>query len=156
MKADGVDQKTWSDHTDIRPTLLLLSGLIDDYSHDGRALIEHLTDNVLPQNLRQERADFDLLANAYKQINAPVAQFGLDSLKVSTKALESNDASDNTYTTLENDISQLTDARNTLAGTIAQILENSEFHNGQIDHNQAQQLNNQAQTLLQQMHQLTR
>lgn len=39
------------------------------------------------------------LAQVYKQINAPVGQLGLDSLKVSTKAIESNDANDATYTT---------------------------------------------------------
>src|SRR3989475_930054 len=38
----GVDNTTWSDHTDIRPTLMVLLGLNDDYSHDGRALTEDL------------------------------------------------------------------------------------------------------------------
>lgn len=36
----GVDSVTWSDHTDVRPTTLTLLGLKDDYSHEGRALVE--------------------------------------------------------------------------------------------------------------------
>jgi hypothetical protein len=155
VNPDGLDSKLWSDHTDIRPTILLLAGLQDDYSHQGRALVEHLSNNVLPPNLLQEKADFDLLAKAYKQINAPLGQFGVDSLKVSDKALRSNDPSDTTYNVLEDDISGLTDARNALAGTIEQILEGSEFQGQHIDHNEAQELNNEAQNLLQQMHILT-
>ena len=30
VKAQGVDDDTWSDHTDIRPTMLVLLGLRDD------------------------------------------------------------------------------------------------------------------------------
>src|SRR5215471_18271071 len=36
----GVDHATFSDHTDIRPTMLTLVGLRDDYAHEGRALVE--------------------------------------------------------------------------------------------------------------------
>ncbi len=34
---------TWADHTDIRPTLMALTGLRDDYIEDGRVLTEDLT-----------------------------------------------------------------------------------------------------------------
>ena len=33
-------RKVWSDHTDIRPTLLDLVGLQDDYVHDGLPLYQ--------------------------------------------------------------------------------------------------------------------
>ena len=36
----GIDGKTWSDHTDARPTILNLVGLKDDYVHDGRVISE--------------------------------------------------------------------------------------------------------------------
>ena len=42
----GVDSNVWSDHTDIRPTMMTLLGLKDDYSHDGRVLAE------VPRQLR--------------------------------------------------------------------------------------------------------
>ena len=34
---------TWVDETDIRPTLIYLTGLKDDYEHDGRVITEILT-----------------------------------------------------------------------------------------------------------------
>ena len=36
----GVDNSTWSDHTDSQPTMLALLGLRDDYTPDGRVLGE--------------------------------------------------------------------------------------------------------------------
>ena len=36
-RADG---SVWSDHTDIRPTMLSILGLQSDYVQDGRALTE--------------------------------------------------------------------------------------------------------------------
>jgi hypothetical protein len=152
VQTDGVDANNWSDHTDIRPTMLLLEGLKDDYSHDGRVLLEHLNPAVLPQGLRQGRADFNRLADLYEQINAPVGQFGMDSLKVSTKALQSNDPKDQTYTVLEDEISGLTKVRDALAGDIIRLFEKAEFRGGQIDHSEVQRLSQEAEKLLQQMH----
>src|SRR5215469_6806335 len=57
----------FSDHTDVRPTVLALLGLRDDYSHDGRVLIEALRPWALPDAMR---ADFDKLVRlgrVYKQ-----------------------------------------------------------------------------------------
>ena len=36
----GVDDSTWSDHTNIQPTMMELLGLHDDYTPDGRVLVE--------------------------------------------------------------------------------------------------------------------
>ncbi len=35
----GVDSTTWTDHSNLRPTILALAGLSDDYHHDGRVLL---------------------------------------------------------------------------------------------------------------------
>ena len=40
LKNNGQDDATWSDHTDVRPTMLSLIGLQDSYVHDGRVLTE--------------------------------------------------------------------------------------------------------------------
>jgi hypothetical protein len=88
----GDDGSVWSDHTDIRPTMLTLLGLQDDYASDGRALVEPLYDWAMPQSLRAHRETLLRLAATYKQLNACVGQFGLASLAVSTRALESNSA----------------------------------------------------------------
>jgi len=37
VKHLGVTGKAWSDHTDIRPTMMALLGLTDDYTYDGVA-----------------------------------------------------------------------------------------------------------------------
>jgi hypothetical protein len=155
VKTDGVDPQLWSDHTDIRPTMMLLLGLKDDYSHDGRALIEHFDPQVLPDELSEDAANFKTIADAYKQINAPVGAFGLSSLVVSTKALTSDDASDGTYTFLEGEIAALTKVRDSLSKEIIGLLEGAEFHGETISSSDAQRLKSEAHQLLHQMQALT-
>src|SRR5204863_5352860 len=41
----------WTDHTDVRPTLLTLLGLKDDYETDGGTVVEPLADGALPMSL---------------------------------------------------------------------------------------------------------
>jgi hypothetical protein len=126
VQSRGVDDETWSDHTDIRPTMLLLAGLKDDYSHDGRALIEDLSADALPSTIvgSGREVAFRLLAAAYKQINAPVGALGRATLAASTVALAGDDA---TYASIEGKISALTTRRDALASAIIQLIENAEF-----------------------------
>ena len=84
----GVDSSTWSDHTDIRPTLMLLLGLKDDYSHDGRALTEDLSGFARPAATTMS-GGFIKVARMYKQIEATVGDFGLTTLSASTRGIES-------------------------------------------------------------------
>ena len=147
VQSRGVDGETWSDHTDIRPTILLLGGFKDDYVHDGRALVEDLDSDVLPPSLSNDQS-FIALSQAYKQINAPVAQLGLDSLKISTKALESNDKRDQTYNLLEGQLARFTGRRNALASKIKHLLDNATFKNKPLDDAVVNDLINQANVLL--------
>jgi hypothetical protein len=127
----GIDDATWSDHTDIRPTMLVLAGLTDDYAHDGRVLLENLSDDALPRAIRGENAlAFERLAAAYKQINAPVGELAMDTLAASTAALAGDDA---TYAAVEGQISALTTKRDALAATIIQALEDAEFNGQPLD-----------------------
>jgi hypothetical protein len=130
VRHGGIDSAVWSDHTDIRPTMLVLAGLTDDYAHDGRALVEELESGALPAAVRSDDAAFRLLAATYKQITAPVGELGLKTLEVSTTALAGDDA---TYAKLEGQISALTTKRDALAGKMIQKLEDAEFHNQHID-----------------------
>lgn len=144
----GIDSQTWSDHTDIRPTIMLLLGLQDDYTHDGRVLAEELDGFALPKSVKQGGI-FIPLAQAYKQINAPVGPLGLSSLGVSTMALESGSPSDDsTYTNLENQLISITSQRNALAAQMIALLEGAEFDGQRIDKKLANQLIAQAQALL--------
>jgi arylsulfatase A-like enzyme len=146
----GIDNSTWTDHTDIRPTMMMLLGLKDDYSHDGRAIVENLTGYAVPKSVKQKGTFIDL-AQAYKKINAPVGQFALDTLKASTKALESGQpGNDTTYTDIENQLIALTDQRNAVASQISGLLNGAEFSGQTINQQQAHSLISQAQQLLDQ------
>ena len=48
VQRQGVNNWLWSDHTDIQPTMMELLGLRDDYTPDGRALIEVIDPGALP------------------------------------------------------------------------------------------------------------
>ncbi len=148
----GVNSTIWSDHTDIRPTIMMLLGLKDDYSHDGRALFEALSGYAVPAALKKSGSVALQLAQIYKQIDACVGQLGLKSLAVSTKALESGSSSDDsTYTQLENHLISINSQRDALAVQMIALLENAEFHGQVINQQQAQQLISQAQALLNQV-----
>src|SRR5712692_2330331 len=130
VSQQGVVNSVWSDHTDIRPTMMELLGLKGDYSHDGRVLFEVINDSALPQVIRDNRNFFTQLAQVYKQINAPLGALGLATLQVSTIALESNAPNDRTYTLLENQIQALNSARDAVASQIIATLEAAEFGGG--------------------------
>jgi hypothetical protein len=149
----GVDSTTWADHTDIRPTILALVGLKDDYAHDGRVLTEDLQGWAVPAAVHNGYGIVLQLAQTYKQLNATVGQLGLDSLAISTRAVDSgSSANDSTYTNLENQLSSITTQRNALAAQMIAMLENAEFNGQSIDKAQAQSLIAQGQTLLSQVH----
>lgn len=150
IKQQGVRSDVFSDHTDIRPTMLELLGLKDDYAHQGRALIEFFDPSIEPQTLHAHSATLINLDEALKQINAPVGQLGLASLKISTAAVESGSGSSDTlYQTLDGVIGCITTQRNTIAGQMLQSIEGAEFNGQALDEQQAKSLLDQAQNLLQ-------
>lgn len=151
VKDDGIDNQTWSDHTDIRPTILMLAGLTDDYGHDGRVLSEALSGAALPTPIRGSGNIFRQLAQSYKQINAPVGQFGLGTLRLSNSGLISNDANDSTYNQVESNLASLNAQRDSLASQMIHILEDAEFNGKAIDPAVASSLIQQANQLLQQL-----
>jgi hypothetical protein len=146
VQQHGIDDLTWADHTDIRPTMLVLTGLTDDYAHDGRALIETLSERALPPSLTGDRGfAFVALATAYKQINAPVGELGQATLEISTRALAGDDA---TYARLEGELTTLTTARDDLASVILDKLEAAEFRGEALDFGSTFALVGQAEELL--------
>jgi hypothetical protein len=144
---DGVDNTTWSDHTDTRPTMLTLLGLTDDYQHEGRALVEDFTGWARPHAVK-ESENFIRLARALKKIDAPVGPLGLASLHASTIALESNDPGDVTYTVIENQLASFAAQRDALAAQIISLLEGAQFDNQRIPEEKAERLIEQAHDLL--------
>ena len=128
----------FSDHTDTRPTILRLTGLKDDYAHDGRVLFEALDDAAVPDLLRDHRDTLSALAEAYKQINATRGDLGARTLTgISTTALKGDDAS---YAALEAQIYAITARRNQIAGRMIDILEDAAFNGRSIDEAEAGRL----------------
>jgi hypothetical protein len=145
----GVNSAVWSDHTDLRPTILTLVGLKDDYIQDGRVLSEALDGWAIPSAVKKG-GRYVPLAQVYKQINAPFGEFAMDTLKASTKALASNDAGDATYTSIEGQIQNLTAQRDTLATQIKSALAGAAFNGQVLNTQQADSFIAQAQSLLNQ------
>jgi hypothetical protein len=114
---------TWLDETDIRPTLLYLAGLKDDYVSDGRVVSE-----ILAHPTRALASPFvQQLGQCYKQINSSVGELGTDTLIASTRSLESTSPGDTTYTSTEQALSKLEQQRDAVAGSIKQSLNGAEF-----------------------------
>jgi hypothetical protein len=116
---------TWIDETDIRPTLLYLTGLRDDYQTDGRVITQILT--RAGGALRP--AAVTALGACYKQLNSSVGAFGTATLQVSTKAAESTSAGDTTYTRADRVLSALDQARDHLAEAVKGELSAAAFQN---------------------------
>ena len=110
----GVTADLWTDHSDIRPTLMALTGLQDDYAHQGRPIAEIMTETEQGSNQ---------LAAVYKQINAPVGQLSLDSIRFATRAMLSTSSGDQTYTNADATISGWNARRDALAAQMIALLD---------------------------------
>jgi len=130
VRTRGVDSSTWADQVDLRPTLMALTGLHDDYRVDGRVLTQELDSRALPWSLRVNQHTVTELGAVYKQIMAVDGQFAAATLAVSTRGIASgSNASDATYTVTEQVLSQLGQARDRIAAAIQNVLLGAEFGN---------------------------
>jgi hypothetical protein len=105
---------TWADETDIRPTLLYLAGLKDDYGPDGRVITEILTH----PNAALAVPGVTALGACYKQLNSSVGEFGTATLRAATAAIESSSSGDASYVRADKALSALERARDRVAGQI--------------------------------------
>jgi hypothetical protein len=140
----------WTDHTDVRPTMLSLLGLEDDYINDGRVISEVLSGFATPPQLRLHRGSFQRLAAAYKQLNATFGIFSMAALKISTEALASGTGpgDDDEYTDKEAAIANWTAQRDALATTMRNTLASVAFDGQELDLRAARALTNQANALI--------
>jgi hypothetical protein len=127
----GINFQTWTDHTNVRPTILALLGLRDDYVHDGRVLVEALDPAAVPKALRG--ATMRKLAAVYNQLNAPFGSFAASTLTASTTAL----ASTTKYDKIESRLAALITDRNKLAVKIRNALDAAAFYGKTVTAKQA-------------------
>ncbi len=108
---------TWVEETDIRPTMLYLAGLKDDYQSDGHVITQALAS--VPPAL----AATVPLAAAYDQIESSVGQFGTDTLIADTKALASGSSTDDkAYAKEQLALRILADSRDLLGPRMEKVL----------------------------------
>jgi hypothetical protein len=138
----------FTDHVDLRPTIMMLTGLKDDYQHDGRVITEILDESVLPISSKAHKSTLEALGQVYKQIDAPFGTLAEDTLQISTYAITSTSAGDVVYNNLEGKIAAWTSVRDGIAAQIQQMLEGAEFGGVPIDEKAAKQLIGQSQGLL--------
>ncbi len=108
---------TWVEETDLRPTMLRLAGLRDDYVGDGFALPE-----AMRRPSRAQRA-LRALEEVYQQVNSSVGAFATATLRADSAALASGSAGDDSAFTREQArLTRLADARDAWAGLAKQVL----------------------------------
>jgi hypothetical protein len=146
VAGNGIDSSTWTDHANVRPTMMTLLGLKDDYRHDGRVLTEGLDKHVIPQALFEHRSTTTPLGAVYEQLNAPFGKFGMDTLTASTRAVSSSN--DGVYNSIEGSIVTLTTQRDALALKIEAALDGAAFSHQAIKEKDAKSWIAQAQELL--------
>ena len=113
---------TWADETDIRPTMLSLVGLEDDYQTDGRVITQVLSS--VPRALRGT----ENLGACYKQLNGGVGEFATNTLLAESAALASGTSSDDSkYANTEKLLSTLSKLRDPLAQQIKTTLSKAAF-----------------------------
>jgi arylsulfatase A-like enzyme len=157
VRREGIVSDVWTDHTDVRPTMLTLLGLKDDYGHDGRVIVEPLDEWAVPHSLREHREKLSRLGAMYKQVNAAFGRFAMDTLAASTQALKSgSDSEDSEYAHTQARIQDLTSQRDALASQMKAVLEMAAFSNGAINEQQAEMLIDQGEELLERARYLAR
>src|SRR4051812_5040454 len=124
---------TWVEETDIRPTMLDLLGLQDDYESDGHVITQAV------QHVSRALAATAQLAAGYDQIESSVGQFGTDTLIADTKALASGTSSDDSaYQTEQQTLLKLANDRDRVVSKIKKVLNeathNQGLHRGQVRH----------------------
>src|SRR5215470_6194481 len=147
----GRDDSVFSDHTDVRPTMLALLGLKDDYVHDGRVLAEMISERALPDGISDRREDFIELARAYKQLNAPLGSVGRNSLVYANRSITSDDV---TYGKYLAKIGDITARRDALANEIKSALNAAAFGNKSVGERNGDELAEQARKIIDQVEDL--
>jgi arylsulfatase A-like enzyme len=144
----GRHDDQFTDHTDVRPTLMALLGLKDDYVHDGRVVAEWIREGALPDGISDARENFIELATAFKQLNAPKGELGRASLVWSNRSVTSDDK---TYARYLKRIADVTEDRDELAAKIKTVLDNAAFHNKPVDEGAEDGLGRRARQMIDQV-----
>jgi hypothetical protein len=108
---------TWIEEADLRPTLLHLVGLTDDYQTDGQVIGQALT---APGRSLHKVGELGAL---YRQINSSVGEFATNTLIADSRALASGSpAKDSAYRTEQHALRSMADHRDRVAALMKATL----------------------------------
>jgi hypothetical protein len=136
---------TFVDEVDGLPTIDALLGWPVPTGTDGRVLFEALSPSRLPPSALPNLTLIGQMADAYKQINAPVGAFSIDALDQSTQIALLGTTPE--AQTREDRLTQLVAERDDLAGRLQAVV-NGALQGQTIDRAQAIALVEQANTLM--------
>jgi hypothetical protein len=122
---------TWVEEADLRPTLLHLTGLRDDYPSDGRVISQVL---AAPNAQLTKTAE---VAAAYQQLNSSVGAFATDTLIADSAALASGSPTDDSaYACEQSALADVAGQRDRLVdrmkATLADAAANRSINRGEI------------------------
>jgi hypothetical protein len=136
----GQTGSIWTDHTDVRPTMLSVLGLSSDYVPDGRLVAQVVAPAALPAGVRANLALYVGLTGIYKQLNAPFGEFARASEKISTKAVQTTSPGDAVYNAWDGQLRGCGEARNAVADAIKVLLDRASFAGAALDAGRAMKL----------------
>ncbi len=151
----GETGSVWTDHTDIRPTMLAILGLQSDYQMDGGAISQVINLSALPSSVDSRLSDYQQVFDAYQQLNAPVGEFGHDSEVVSTTASESVSNGDSVYQGFNKQLQTCQTERDAVASSMDSMLNDAVFGGDKIAPGQAAKVVKDANELIGDMHSLS-
>jgi hypothetical protein len=153
VRVNGVDGATWTDHVDVRPTLLSALGLRDHYQDDGRVILEVLDGSVVARGINAHRGGLQKLGAAFKQLDAPFGSFGMDSLAYATPRITSGSADDDTtYHSLQIKLADWGARRDDIARRINDLLDGLAFGGASTDRHTIDSLTAEAKALIAEVH----
>jgi hypothetical protein len=148
----GQTADVWTDHTDVRPTMLVDLGLPTSYDNDGRAITEILSGNAVPHEVNLHRGVLQQLGAAYKQLDAPFGRLAMASLEVSTAGMVTGNAlDDSAYAALDAKLATWLSQRDALADQISAVINGTQFNGTTINVQHALNLAAQAKALIAQV-----
>jgi hypothetical protein len=153
VRVNGIDGQTWTDHADVRPTILSALKLKDSYQDDGRVILEVLNGNAVSLGLSLHRGALVKLGAAFKQLDAPFGSLGMDSLAYATPRIQSgSDTDDSAYVALEARLADWGARRDSIAARINNLLDGLSFGGASTDQRTIDGLTAEAKALVAEVH----
>ncbi len=145
----GRTDTVWASHADDNPTVMALLGLRDGYRPQGRVLEEVLNPQARPLALAGSGLDgYVSVAQVFSQLESPVGELGLLSLKMATRAIADAGTGDTEYMHADAALAAIREQRDRLTGSMLDLLDGAAFGGDGISDARARALVNAGERLI--------